>query len=93
MTARGMLRGHSMYWDGQQWRYTDTDEPTVETHADRPCGHCGRPPTPEGHDACLGTLPGVVNACCGHGVRGEAYVSFSNGVVLRGFVVQKGESR
>ncbi|MHB8896921.1 MAG: hypothetical protein ACYC99_17340 [Candidatus Geothermincolia bacterium] len=34
----------------------------------RPCKRCGRPPTPEGHDACLGHLPGVRSACCGHGV-------------------------
>jgi hypothetical protein len=25
-------------------------------------------PTPEGYDACLGYLPGVDAACCGHGV-------------------------
>lgn len=26
-------------------------------------------PTPDGHDACLGELPGVKYACCGHGVE------------------------
>ena len=26
-------------------------------------------PTPEGHDACLGAIPGAAAACCGHGVQ------------------------
>jgi hypothetical protein len=48
-----------------------------------PCAKCGKLPTKEGHDACLGTLPGVIDACCGHGVR-EAYIIFENGVTIRG---------
>lgn len=34
-------------------------------------------------DPCLGHLPGVKFACCGHGVK-EGYISFSNGVIIRG---------
>jgi len=34
-------------------------------------------PTPEGHDACLGKLPGVGAACCGHGVD-DAYAIDNN---------------
>lgn len=37
-------------------------------------------------DPCLGELPGVEFACCGHGgmVKEErGYIAFSNGVVLR----------
>ncbi len=30
-------------------------------------------PTPEGYDACLGKLPDVVYACCGHGITEKAY--------------------
>jgi hypothetical protein len=48
------------------WVYADTGKP-IRAELDRPCGYCGKPNTPEGHDACLGTLPGVMNACCGHG--------------------------
>lgn len=45
-----------------------------------PCAHCGRAPTPEGHDACLGALPGVTAACCGHGVvGGHGYILFDDG--------------
>jgi hypothetical protein len=40
------------------------------------CRHCNLPRTAEGHDACVGTLPGVANACCGHGETQMAYVQF-----------------
>jgi hypothetical protein len=49
-----------------------------------PCGLCGQLQTPEGHDACLGTLPGVKFACCGHG-REEGYVVFETGQTIRGY--------
>ena len=55
--------------------------------ANRPlplCGFCGKPNTKEGHDACLGTLPDVMNACCGHGRNDEAYVQFWDKPTLRG---------
>lgn len=45
---------------------------------ENPCKHCGLRITPEGHDPCLGTIPGVMNACCGHGRDEEAYVQFSS---------------
>lgn len=41
-------------------------------------------------DPCIGALPGVLGACCGHGNRDIAYVAFEAGVVLRGFKVEKG---
>jgi len=47
-----------------------------------PCKLCGKPRTPEGHDACLGELPGVVGACCGHGKEG--YIEFENGTTIYG---------
>jgi len=34
------------------------------------------------YDPCLGILPGVSDACCGHGVE-DGYISFKNGIVLR----------
>lgn len=86
MTAKCHLRGHPIAWDAlrERWIYCDTREPTVETWRGRPCGHCGQHATPEGHDACLGTLPGVTNACCGHGNDAEAYVQRPDGNVTRG---------
>lgn len=64
MTARSHHRGHPVHYDGVRWVYTDTGEPSDIV---RPCVRCGELPTPEGHDACLGELPGVSSACCGHG--------------------------
>ncbi len=78
------MRGHLIYLDGEVWRYVDNDEPTVETHGQRPCGQCGEHRTPEGHDPCIGTLPGVMNACCGHGNAKEAYVQIDSSRDLRG---------
>jgi len=78
-------RGHEIYFDADigEWRYS-ADGLLVKEN-DKPCGVCGRERTPEGHDPCLGELPGVVNACCGHGNPKEAYVQFKNGVEIRGF--------
>jgi len=76
MTAWGQLRGHPVAWDGQHWRYCDTG--TI-AYADRPCSHCGLTPTPQGPDPCLGHLPGVRAACCGHGDPNQAYILFANG--------------
>jgi len=54
---------------------------------DEPCYHCGMtvnkeddPEIPRGGypDPCLGVLPGVIHACCGHGYVKEAYVVIGN---------------
>jgi hypothetical protein len=34
------------------------------------------------HDPCIANLPGVLFACCGHGV-GRGYVAFENGITIR----------
>ncbi len=73
-----------MYWDGLQWRYCDNNDPTAETHMSRPCGECGKLQTSEGHDPCIGTLPDVMNACCGHGRPSEAYIQYNSGKRLSG---------
>lgn len=78
MTATSYLRGHEIEFLNGEWVYSDTKEPTVQTWQERPCGHCGRSATKEGHDACISNLPGVMNACCGHGMTEEAYVQFWN---------------
>lgn len=86
---KNSLRGHPIVCREGEWYYKDTDEPTVSGWKDRPCGRCGRKMTEREHDACLGDLPGVVNACCGHGDREESYICFENGVTVRGFRVEK----
>jgi hypothetical protein len=54
----------------------DTNGPVMDN--ERPCTYCGKMPTPEGHDACLGRIPDVIHACCGHGVR-PGYLIKTNG--------------
>ena len=80
----GQEKGYQITYseEDKQWIYVDTKEP-IETNP-RPCKRCGNLPTPEGHDHCLGKLPGVKNACCGHGYE-EGYISFENGITIRGF--------
>ena len=83
-------RGHPMYQDAKGvWRFSDNGKPVSETWGDRPCGLCGREGTSNYGfpDPCLGMLPGVTNACCGHGNPKEAYMCFESGVVIRGFTV------
>lgn len=82
MIESNHLRGWPIYWDGKCWRYNDNHIKTVDSV--RPCGACGKIRTPVGHDGCLGTLPGVSNACCGHGHEREAYIQFEDGTEARG---------
>lgn len=41
------------------------------------CKNCDYEPNKNGHDACIGFLEGVRNACCGHGIN-EPYVQFDH---------------
>lgn len=59
-------RGHDIYFDGNNWKYRDTN--TIFDDS-RPCKKCGKMPTVEGYDACLGYIEGATSACCGHGVE------------------------
>lgn len=59
-------RGHEIYYDGENWRYSDNNE---IVNGRRPCNRCGKLPTKEGYDACLGHIKGVKSACCGHGME------------------------
>ena len=74
--AKAWHRGHevSYDWDTRRWTYADG----VPTIVERPCVRCGRMPTPDGHDACLGVIPGASSACCGHGVVEGFVMSGSN---------------
>lgn len=65
-----------------QWVYSDTKQPTANNQRD--CGFCGLSNTKEGHDGCLDTLPGLMNACCGHGELNEAFVQFWDGKIIKG---------
>ena len=77
----GYNRGHeySYEWKGLEFHLENPSPVSKE----KSCIKCGKIPTREGHDACLGTLPGVIAACCGHGVE-EGYILFENGISIRG---------
>lgn len=82
MTPRSYNRGWPIeYTDG--WVYSDTKQPIKN---DRPCKRCGRKPTPEGHDACLGTIPYVKSACCGHGVKRPFTLPYRENIYIEGGV-------
>lgn len=71
--ATAYARGYKIYYhqtDGL-WRYTDNNQPLDNNRA---CKRCGRKPLAEGYDACLGHIPRVVAACCGHGRDEYKYV-------------------
>lgn len=76
------LRGHPIIFVNGEWLYKDNRQPTVTTFRDRSCGYCGKAKTADGHDGCLSTLPGLMNACCGHGQINNAYVQFLDGSII-----------
>lgn len=46
------------------------------------CNRCGEHYDRNEPDPCLGHLPGVIFACCGHG-DGNGYITFENNVCIR----------
>jgi hypothetical protein len=72
MPAWAYQRGHKIEFDliKSIWVYSD-DKESIE--GKRPCIRCGKMPTKEGYDACLGFIEGAKHACCGHGVE-EGYI-------------------
>ena len=57
-------RGHQIIYLNDRWVYKDNRQ-IMDNN--RPCKKCGRKPTKEGYDACLGKLNNIKSACCGHG--------------------------
>lgn len=84
--ARGKWRGHEIAFVQGTWIYADTGLP-VSDEPGRKCGHCGADNCDDECDPCLGNLPGVMNACCGHGDRDSSYIQFVNGVIVSGFAI------
>lgn len=80
---------------GGYWIYEDNGERLPATGGKvRPCKKCNKLfPLGEGEvDPCLGILPGVDNACCGHGIEEYAYIRFLNGIHVVGFEVRPAEA-
>ena len=76
------LNGSKIKWDKSEkiFKYIDGVKVTKETI--KPCPICGEHQT-NGCDPCLGVLPGVESACCGHGVK-KGYIIFSDGTKIKG---------
>jgi hypothetical protein len=88
-----LVRGHSVitHDDGHSWHWEDTGDLVVDEAIaedvdpetfERPCVRCEQYATPDGHDACIAGLPGVSNACCGHGID-PPYIQFDDEGVFR----------
>jgi len=89
--ATSTYRGHVIIYDhnDDQWTYWDTQKPIPPFGEERPCLHCCHTHSEDDdHDYCLGILPGVKSACCGHGDHSKSFVIFDSGVELRGFQVK-----
>ena len=88
--------GHSIVSLQDRTFYEDTGE-AVDWQRRRPCRACGKEFTPcevcgandedrdqRHHDPCLGHIPGIESACCGHGYIDEdgrpslSYLSFTS---------------
>ncbi len=82
--VKSKLRGHEIeILNNGTYIYSDNGKSVIE-NLDRPCNNCNQRRTHKGHDACLGTLKGIMNACCGHGEVNEAYIQFLDEYCIRG---------
>ena len=76
MSALSKHRGHDIVFSNGVWLY-QSDKTPVSMDKTRKCGHCGKGQTEEGYDGCIGNLPAVKNACCGHGVEADRITSYN----------------
>lgn len=86
--ARGFVYGNPIRFDEDAWRWVYIYDLTPSDYASRPCPKCGRMPTPEGYDGCLGYISGIGGACCGHRVQ-EAFIVFDDESQLRGTAAEE----
>ena len=77
----GYWRGNKMTLIGGVWYYEDGVKGSEDPN--RRCGHCLLPNRQDGHDACLGQVEGLMNACCGHGDLGMRYAQTLDGRVFQ----------
>lgn len=66
------INGNQCYFTSGMWLYMDGVSISKEI---RTCPKCGKMPTSEGYDACLGYIDGAEMACCGHGIT-EGYIIY-----------------
>ena len=78
------FKGHDIICKDGAWLFKDTNELVSEKHKEVACGYCNANNTEDDHDGCIGRLPGVINACCGHGIENDSYIQFSDKFVISG---------
>lgn len=79
--ASSKIMGSDVKFNGDFWVYAESGEKASNSNAS--CVSCGLK-SDNGHDPCIRSLPGVANACCGHGVASDAYVQLVGGETYRG---------
>ncbi len=77
-----VFEGVAVTDDNSDLFYVDTGKLAT---GERPCGSCGLV-ADEGYvpDPCIGMIPGVRAACCGHGDPSQAYIWWASGATSRG---------
>ncbi len=83
MAATSSWNGHEIFYREGCWVYRDNGQKVKDVQR-RNCGYCQLSETKDGHDGCLGTLDGIMNACCGHGVSEDAYLQYPDKSCIRG---------
>ena len=90
------MKNFALYHDRGNFIYQDLDKsPTVQRYVvddvpvdeknPRPCARCGKHPTKDGVDACIGReIPGMRSTCCGHGVEDPYFVT-DGGVLIQNY--------
>jgi hypothetical protein len=76
-SKRGTTSGVPVVYERGEWRWEDDGQPVSDFPHSHRCENCGLLPGPDGEDGCLGHLPGVITACCGHG-KFPGYIVFEN---------------
>ncbi|WP_413862021.1 hypothetical protein [Methanobrevibacter sp. UBA417] len=77
--TKSTTHGYGIEYNGIKWVYSDTKEDITDI---RPCRYCSKMQTKEGYDGCLGYIPGVRSACCGHGIE-NPYVVTNDGEYIQ----------
>lgn len=81
VATAGLVRGRATHWDDDLSAhvFAATGQPVPAFGGEEPaCQFCGLTAEPNGPDPCLGEIPGVASACCGHGVH-EGWIRFEHG--------------
>lgn len=84
MMLSGYVRGRPTRWsdESEAHVFVDSGERVpADGGVEPPCPFCGKRAEPGGPDPCLGELPRVESACCGHGVH-EGWIRFDEGPQL-----------